>query len=291
MSKIRDTINSLTDEFNKKSQESIQGFNEKVENFIAEKEEKSNLLIDELHENKKLFEAFLEEVGEIKEDIAQKSENTQKHIKEDYESKIKEITSKKEELDSVIKKLKSEIETLMPKATSAVLSNAFSVRAEKFEKPKQIAAIGFIVSIVAIIGIELWIPKSGENSIFWAEYLKRLLFIGPAIWLGWVCIKQYINSTRLQEDYEFKAATSKAFVGYKDHMEYMSKIESDSEGTESNVMQYLANRTVDILSQEPGRLLGKPHDDTSPLAASQGSLKKIIEETIKSIAKNKETQE
>jgi hypothetical protein len=69
------------------------------------------------------------------------------------------------------------------------------------------------------------------------------------------------NTIRIQEDYAFKEATSKAFQGYRDHMEHLANIEVEGANTALNL---LSERTVEILAHEPLRIFSKTEGDASP---------------------------
>ncbi len=96
---------------------------------------------------------------------------------------------------------------------------------------------------------------------FWPSFLSRMTLAAPMIWLGWFSAVQYGNVVRVQEDYAFKEATSKAFQGYRDHMEHLASVELDSAGTALNLM---AAKTIEILAQQPLRIYGKASKDASP---------------------------
>src|SRR5258705_2208482 len=104
-------------------------------------------------------------------------------------------------------------------------------------------------------------PRTPTEQTHGSPLLRRLPCAAPLIWLGWFSAIQYGNTIRVQEDYAFKAATSKAFAGYKDHMEYMANVQLDEA---NSAMKLLAARTIEILAHEPLRIYQKPHKDVSP---------------------------
>jgi hypothetical protein len=121
----------------------------------------------------------------------------------------------------------------------------------------------FIVSLTALgifawhlIGIE---PR--KLSDFWNEIIVRLPLAAPLIWLGWFSAIQYGNTIRIQEDYAFKEATSKAFQGYRDHMEHLESVNADEAQT---ALSLLSEKTIEILAREPLRIYGKSEHDATP---------------------------
>ena len=128
---------------------------------------------------------------------------------------------------------------------------------------------GWIVVFVTAVGVlaafawNLSKITALPSGITWSEYLVfRALLSAPLIWLGWFSAIQYGNVVRVQEDYAFKEATSKAFQGYRDHMEHLASV--DDPATSTNALNLLAQRTIEILAREPLRIFGKADSDASP---------------------------
>jgi ethanolamine utilization microcompartment shell protein EutS len=110
------------------------------------------------------------------------------------------------------------IEELLPRGASATLAHAFEHRAERLNVTKWLWAGSFGISILGLIVVTLCLAdetKAATATQVLIEFLQRLPFAAPLVWLGWFSAVQYGNTIRVQEDYSFKAATSKAFAGYK----------------------------------------------------------------------------
>jgi hypothetical protein len=103
--------------------------------------------------------------------------------------------------------------------------------------------------------------QTSTHQPLWILLLQRLPLAAPMIWLGWFSAVQYGNTLRVQEDYAFKEATSKAFAGYRDHMEYLAKVNLE-EG--NSAMTRMAQRTIDILALEPLRIFQGIDKDATP---------------------------
>lgn len=103
--------------------------------------------------------------------------------------------------------------------------------------------------------------------------LNKLPWVGPLIWVGWFSAIQYGNTIRVQEDYEFKEATAKAFIGFRDHMEHLSKI-NNQEG--ENAMNQLAIKTIQVLSNEPLRIYKHAESESIPSNKMFGFVNKIL---------------
>lgn len=199
-----------------------------------------------------------EEIETLKEDLSTEKD---KSIKSN--DAITAQLAKVTELHDVSDKLEKLIRDLLPDAASAGLAESFARRVQRLEWTKWIWMFVFLGSIAGLIVTAAMILTKGNtpSGEFWQVLLQRLPFTAPMIWLGWFSAIQYGNTVRLQEDYAFKEATAKAFVGYKDHMEHLSNVNIEDTKT---AMKLLAARTIEILSHEPLRIYQKSSDDVSP---------------------------
>jgi len=181
----------------------------------------------------------------------------------------------KKELDKLIEaaqKQNSVIESILPSAASAGLAAAFSSRISQLAWAKYIWLCVFVIALLGLTYSAYEILLfSVSISKPWQEILYRAPIALPLVWMAWFSAIQYGNNSRLLEDYAFKEATSKAFQGYRDHMEYLSNINSD-EGY--SAMQLLAESTISVLRNEPLRIFGKASSDASPAFSFAETLSK-----------------
>ena len=128
------------------------------------------------------------------------------------------------------------------------MAGAFASAAEKFNNQRIIFGVGFAIALIAIIcnGISSKdaFNSIGENYAFVGALAKT----APFIWLGWFCVRQLGQMTRVQQDYEFKTATALAFEAHKKEMSEAD--EADKELTK----QFLKVVTVNF-GDNPVRLL------------------------------------
>jgi hypothetical protein len=177
------------------------------------------------------------------------------------------LTSAQKELAEVTSKSRHQqelIDALLPKGASAGLASAFAGRVAQLERTKWIWASVFAVGIGLLFLVawqELTALPLHPSTPVWEILLQRLPFAAPAVWIGWFAAIQYGNTLRVQEDYAFKEATSKAFAGYRDHMEHLASV-SLKEG--NTAMLLMAQKTIEILSHEPLRIFQGTDKDASP---------------------------
>ncbi|HEY4213399.1 MAG TPA: hypothetical protein VGM84_18120 [Steroidobacteraceae bacterium] len=202
--------------------------------------------------------------------VAEQAAEEKTHIEEllqAAEAANKETEEAKGLLMEAQQRAKKQLETIdsiLPKGASAGLAAAFSARSGSLEKTKMTWMLAFIATVVVLGGFAVYltslVPPTGIG--YWQFVLYKAALAGPLIWLGWFSAVQYGNTIRIQEDYAFKEATSKAFQGYRDHLQYLASL-SNEDG--ENAMALLAKKTIEILALEPGRIYGRTHHDASPL--------------------------
>jgi hypothetical protein len=176
------------------------------------------------------------------------------------------MDTQEDDLQSLIAAAKAQsnvIDSILPKAASAGLAAAFATRGSQIEGTKKLWAGAFIASLLLLAALATFIfrTSAGSGEDFWQHLALRLTLAAPLVWLGWFSAVQYGNIVRVQEDYAFKEATSRAFQGYRDHMEHMSTIDAPEAGT---ALKLLAVKTIEILAQEPLRIYEKTAKDASP---------------------------
>lgn len=187
-----------------------------------------------------------------------------------------QLNSQAKILEEIINKAKSQeelIDALLPTGASAGLASSFAARVKNLEWVKWAWAASFFVSVLGILGLVLWFLKAFPSAMesagqvvmtaeeLWRHLLPRLPLTAPLIWLGWFSAIQYGNTVRVQEDYAFKEATSKAFEGYRSHLEHIATVNLE-EGR--NAMTLLAAATIQILAREPLRIFQGSEKDASP---------------------------
>ncbi|HTU64326.1 MAG TPA: hypothetical protein VMF52_00130 [Steroidobacteraceae bacterium] len=167
------------------------------------------------------------------------------------------------------------INQILPKAAGAGLADAFRYRTAQLQWIKWVWMIVFAATLFTIGWGAIAAGKLPSTfPELWPELVWRIAKAAPLVWLAWVSISQYGNITRVQEDYAFKEATSRAFQGYRDHMEHLRSVGDEEAG---NALKLLATRTIEILAQEPLRVYMKPAKANSPTNALFSELLERLE--------------
>ena len=201
--------------------------------------------------------------ADIVKDLAEKAEQLEGNIAVNTE-KLDELTQQNE-------RLTRKIESLLPGATSTGLAKAFMERKLEYKTPRRWWTVAAVLSILLIIPVGLFGEKGFVdlvrlNSITWQSviegFLLRLPVAGPLVWLAVYSGRHHFLTSRLEEDYGYKEAVSRAFEGYKREMKEVAS--SDPTRDSLNI---LCENVLNTIGQSPGRLYDKKHKDFTPLNA------------------------
>lgn len=178
-------------------------------------------------------------------------------------AKLTLMTDELDKLQSKCKEQERVIDSILPKGASAGLAAAFSTRVLQLNIAKWLWMGVFAVSIIglSVFAWRLSLNPSMDIKDLWLNIAARIPLAAPLVWLGWFSAIQYGNTIRVQEDYAFKEATSKAFQGYRDHMEHLSSVDLDEAQT---ALKLLSAKTIEILGHEPLRIYSKTEHDATP---------------------------
>lgn len=194
--------------------------------------------------------------------------------------KVAEYQTKLAELQEGFLKTKKTIEDLLPGATSSGLAASFMEQKKRFIVPKRIWLGAFVASVVALIALA-WFGVTGqvkEETHDWDVVLRflvqRLPIVVPLVWLAIYAGRQYSIAARIEEDYAYKEALSRAFEGYKREMDGISKA-----GHAVDPLIVLCTNVLGALAERPGRIYEAKHDDATPMQAAGDALEKLLERT------------
>jgi hypothetical protein len=159
---------------------------------------------------------------------------------------------------------------LLPGFASASLAHSFNEEKKRFAIPQQrwlkifilcIVGLG-IVALPSFVTAIVGTPPESWGAIF-RSMSMRLPIVIPLVWLAIYAGRNYMLSIRLEEDYAYKEALSKAFEGYKREME---KIEA-GDAANPTPLTTLCSNILTAIAERPGRIYeGKRKEDMTPLA-------------------------
>lgn len=148
--------------------------------------------------------------------------------------------------------------------TATGLAGAFEARADSLKASVFRWTLVLIFSLLAAVGVgqmrfeSIKMLLQGEHS--WPVVLLNIAFViigvGAPVWLAWLSTHHIGRAARLSEDYAFKSAVSKAYVGFKE----------EAASLDQEFAKRLFGSALDRLDELPSRLVAKGHDN-SPIEA------------------------
>lgn len=150
-------------------------------------------------------------------------------------SKFREAAEKShlfiEEVNNEIQQRLTEIQNILNRCNNALrastgvgLAAAFSKHAETLRESSRWWVGTLFLSFIAMVVIGLWRInsilnmmeiKNPDTSIITLNMIFSLFLLAAPIWLAWIAAKRIAHLFRLIEDYEFKAAISSSYEGYR----------------------------------------------------------------------------
>jgi DNA repair exonuclease SbcCD ATPase subunit len=175
------------------------------------------------------------------------------------------------------------IDDLLPGATSAGLASAYEERSKSFKKPQRIWQGVFTGSLIAVLVLVAFMEMHWGETVKSAQWdgilrmlLLRLPFVLPLVWLAIHAARQASMAKQMEEEYAFKATTSKSFEGYRRQMAEAGK---DSVKNPA-LAQFLADATR-IIATSPGKVYDKHRMDPTPGTAAADAVSPIIKNVVK----------
>ena len=213
LSTIRQNIESL--ERSVQNSESKLGEVKTSIHTILEAREAALTLPETLETLKKTNSETLHMHKEIS-DIHEKAQKSQQFIKEVDEN----LCNKQKEIEEILSKCNDALRA----STGVGLAAAFSKHAATLRDSNRFWFITLSISLVVMIVVGVWRtyeildmmkPKDVDTSIITLNMIFSLFLLAAPAWLAWISAKRISHLFRLIEDYEFKAAISSAYEGYR----------------------------------------------------------------------------
>lgn len=168
------------------------------------------------------------------------------------------------------------------------LARAFSERATRIFRERIIWLIVFATAVSGLAYSAIRFALTLEALTYEAllvALLRRVALAAPMIWLGWYAAKQLGRLSRVQEDYEYKAATALAFESYR------NEVKDSNDGA---LMSDLLKTTITNFGDNPVRLYehaakdsASPTDDLLSQLESNGTIKTWVKlQSIFGLGKN-----
>ena len=164
------------------------------------------------------------------------------------EAKVQEVRTLVENLEAEALNAKKAVSDALRLARDQGLAHSFQSRSKKLniERFCWIGAFAAAAATLILVGITFFFDVADltyESLI--VALLRKASIIAPVIWVGWYCARQIGRVSKLQEDYEYKAASALAYQSYRDEA---------SINPDNNLREELLTRAITTFGENPVRL-------------------------------------
>lgn len=173
----------------------------------------------------------------------------------EHEGQVKELAGKLGELNRTA-------ERLLPDMTSTSLAHSFNLQKSRFVEPQRrwlMTFQGCIIALIIIAAPSFFLAVFGilfqvRTDTEWEEILRGMLvklpIVIPLVWLAIYAGRNYMLSLRLEEEYAYKEALSRAFEGYKREMK---EIQAGDVNNPTPLVRF-CQHVLSALAERPGRI-------------------------------------
>lgn len=277
--KINEYNNSIT-QINQSSKDIKIEIDTEKENIFKEIKELKEKIEESSNKQDELNKFYIKIFGEINKETKEREGGLNSQLEDDLK-KFKEYKKEREK----------EIKGLLDDATSAGLASAFSKEAKSLKYSKWIWTVAFVVSLTITIcfsnkirsdifpdnisneiknekitnNISLEEPKTTKDII---KFIVKSLTIPFLIWLNIFFVKRRSETDKLYHEYKHKEAFAKSYNSYKNQIK--------DTGIETELLEKLIDKALDIMGKNPTMTLEKEHDTSLPLK----ELEKIFKSSL-----------
>lgn len=193
-----------------------------------------------------------------------------------------ELTNRAASLDKQINDIQNKTTAAYESVTKALraarnqgLAASFQDRSTTLRTERFIWVAIFLLAVSGLITLAIHFSTAMDVFTYEALIVNLLRKIGlaaPVVWIGWYSARQVGRISRVQEDYEYKAASALAFLSYKDE----AKLGGDEE-----MHKKLLGHAINTFGENPVRLYEDHAND--PVSPIQAAIKELPPEKIAQI--------
>jgi hypothetical protein len=181
--------------------------------------------------------------------------------------KVKETSDQVAALMQEALEAKQNVKDALRLARDQGLAESFQSRSTILHSERRLWTIVFVGAIAVLATL---------STVFVAELtdltyrgliitlLRKLALAAPTVWLGWYAARQIGRVARVQEDYEYKAASALAYQSYKDEAAL---------GADPSLITLLLKHAIDTFGENPVRLYADASAD--PVTPLESGLKAL----------------
>jgi len=224
---LKEKIDKIIED-HKNCSELIKNYEEKhkkIESFekaASDSSERANSIANgmtsKIEQEIKIYQDILTNKSKEINDFIEKTNGNIIHINNEEKQNLNNL---KIQAENIINEAKLALEL----STTSSLAGAFVERAEQIEKQSYIWMSGFAIGLGGIIylGSSHFVDLVSlikDTNVDYKNIFMRIILglssVGAPLWLAWFSAKQISYCFRLAEDYRFKAAVAKSYLGFSD---------------------------------------------------------------------------
>lgn len=177
--------------------------------------------------------------------------------------------------DVIAKNAYKSVEDALRMVRDQGLAHSFQTRSTALQGERRSWTIMFVGSALILLALAMVFAVDLTEMTYQAltvNFLRRVGLAAPLIWVGWYSARQVGRIVRVQEDYEYKAASALAFQSYNEE----AKLGADPE-----MQKKLLELAITTFGENPVRLYG--HHESDPVSPLQAAIKELPAEKIAAI--------
>ncbi|WP_180838096.1 MULTISPECIES: hypothetical protein [Stenotrophomonas] len=231
-------------------------------------------LAKEAEDSAAIAEAKKEDVVKLLKAASDRASQAGSREKE-LSTRAEEVRSQLEETDKLARSAYKSVEDALRKVRDQGLAKSFQDRSNNLQHERKLWTWGFagstIVLLAVAIAFAIELTSMTYESLL-VHLLRKIGLAAPVIWIGWYSARQVGRIARVQEDYEYKAASALAFQSYKEE----AKLGGDPE-----LEKKLLEHAIITFGENPVRLYESHLGD--PVSPVQAAIKELPPEKIAAI--------
>jgi hypothetical protein len=193
----------------------------------------------------------------------------------ELDQRVTLVDARLEETDKLAKKAYKSVEDALRMVRDQGLAHSFQARSDTLQTERRLWILTFVGSALLLLAVAIVFAVELTQLTLGALLVQFARRIGPAvplIWVGWYSARQVGRIVRVQEDYEYKAASALAFQSYNEE----AKLGADPE-----MRKKLLDLAITTFGENPVRLYGDHVSD--PVSPLQAAIKELPPEKIVAI--------
>ncbi|MHB1058815.1 MAG: hypothetical protein ACYC0F_13140 [Rhodanobacter sp.] len=194
---------------------------------------------------------------------------------EDLKKRVAEVDEQLVVTDKAAKAAYKSVEDALRKVRDQGLAHSFQARSTSLKGERVFWTVVFIVTALGLLWLSIRFAADLTEMTYQSLIVNALRKIGlaaPLIWIGWYSARQVGRIVRVQEDYEYKAASALAFQAYK---------EEAALGADPDLQKKLLELAITTFGENPVRLYG--NHESEPASPLQAAIKELPPEKIAAV--------